>query len=72
MKFFTMIISFLTLFTSQAFAHADHALGEGAIHGFYHTIFWLIFAAVVVKGLMYFQKKKNEKKSLSNPLADNK
>lgn len=72
MKMITLFVSFLTLFTSQAFAHTDHALGEGAFHGFYHAVFWLIFAVVAVKGFIYFQKKKHDNKSSSKQSIDNK
>ena len=44
MKFFTLI--FTLLLSSQAFAHNDHALGEGALHLVYHTVFWALFALV--------------------------
>ncbi|TYK64622.1 hypothetical protein [Colwellia echini] len=61
MKFITIFISFLSLFTSQAFAHTDHALGEGSLHTFYHVTFWAVFALVVYKAYTYFKKKKSEK-----------
>lgn len=61
MKFLTLIISYLILFTSQAFAHTDHALGEGSFHTFYHSVFWTIFAIVVYKAYNWFKNKKNIK-----------
>ena len=59
MKFFTLI--FTLLLTSQAFAHNDHALGEGTLHLLYHAIFWGLFAAVAVKVVGYFKNKKKHK-----------
>jgi len=59
MKFFTLI--FTLLLTSQAFAHSDHALGEGALHLFYHAVFWGLFAVVAVKAVGYFKNKKKHK-----------
>jgi len=59
MKFFTFI--FTLLLTSQAFAHTDHALGEGALHLIYHAIFWGILALVVVKAGFYFNHKRKQK-----------
>lgn len=59
MKFFTLI--FTLLLTSQAFAHNDHALGEGALHLLYHAIFWGLFAAVAVKAVRYFKNNKKHK-----------
>lgn len=61
MKFLTLMISYLILFTSQAFAHTDHALGEGSFHTFYHSVFWTIFAIVVYKAYNWFKNKKNIK-----------
>ncbi|MBU2872245.1 hypothetical protein [Colwellia sp. E2M01] len=61
MKFLTLFISFLSLFTSQAFAHTDHALGEGSLHTFYHITFWALFALVVYKGYTWFKSKKTNK-----------
>ena len=63
MKFLTLMISYLILFTSQAFAHTDHALGEGSFHTFYHSVFWTIFAIVVYKAYNWFKNKKNIKDS---------
>ena len=59
MKFFTFI--FTLLLTSQAFAHTDHALGEGALHLIYHAIFWGILALVVVKAGFDFNHKRKQK-----------
>ncbi|TMM44062.1 hypothetical protein [Colwellia ponticola] len=61
MKFLTIIISFITLFSGQAFAHTDHALGEGSLHAFYHTVFWTLFAIVIYKAYVWFKKKKSQK-----------
>jgi tellurite resistance protein TehA-like permease len=58
MKFFTLI--FTLLMTSQAFAHTDHVLGEGALHLFYHALFWGGFAFVAVKLVSYFMKKRKQ------------
>jgi len=59
MKYFTLF--FALILSSQAFAHTDHALGEGSLHLIYHLIFWGIFAAVVVKGISYVKNKKKQK-----------
>ena len=61
MKLLTLFISYLILFTNQAFAHTDHALGEGSIHTFYHSVFWTIFAIVVYKAYTWFKHKKSNK-----------
>lgn len=62
MKFFTMI--FALLLSAQAFAHTDHALGEGSLHMAYHAIFWGLFAVVVFKVLVYFKNKKKKQSDL--------
>lgn len=49
----------LTLFSSQLLAHPDHHLGDTA-HSFYHAIFWIAFAAVVVKGISWYRNRKNQ------------
>ena len=59
MKFFTLIFSLLL--TSQAFAHTDHALGEGSLHMLYHAAFWGLCAVVGYKAFTYFKNKKNQK-----------
>lgn len=59
MKFFTLI--FTLLLSSQAFAHTDHAMGEGSLHMIYHTVFWTLFAAVIVKAIHYIVSKKKAK-----------
>tara|TARA_R110001583_G_scaffold71575_1_gene201481 strand:+ start:1068 stop:1256 length:189 start_codon:yes stop_codon:yes gene_type:complete len=59
MKFFTLI--FTLLLSTQAFAHTDHALGEGSLHLIYHAIFWGILALVVVKAVLYFNHKRKQK-----------
>lgn len=61
MKFLTILISLFGLFSGQAFAHTDHALGEGIIHGFYHAVFWVVFALVVYKIYTWFKHKKSHK-----------
>jgi hypothetical protein len=61
MKLLTLFISYLILFTGQASAHTDHALGEGSIHTFYHSVFWTIFAIVVYKAYTWFKHKKSKK-----------
>lgn len=58
MKFFTFIFSLLL--TSQAFAHTDHALGEGSLHLIYHVVFWGLFAVVGYKAVTYFKNKKKQ------------
>jgi hypothetical protein len=59
MKFFTLI--FTLLLSTQAFSHQDHVLGEGALHLFYHAVFWGLFAVVVIKAVAYFKNKKKHK-----------
>jgi hypothetical protein len=61
MKFLTLMISYLILFTNQAFAHTDHALGEGSFHTLYHSVFWTIFAIVVYKAYTWFKNKKSHR-----------
>lgn len=61
MKLLTLLISIISLFSAQALAHTDHALGEGSIHALYHIVFWTIFALVVYKAGVYFKKKKSQK-----------
>lgn len=48
MKYLFTLLLLLT--SSVAFAHEDHALGEGALHLAYHLIFWTLFACVIYKG----------------------
>ncbi|MFT6927473.1 MAG: hypothetical protein ACJAZP_003109 [Psychromonas sp.] len=60
MKFFTFI--FTLLLSTQAFAHEDHALGEGSLHLIYHVIFWGLCAVVAVKAMGYFKNKKKTEK----------
>ena len=55
MIFLTVIMS---IFTSSAFAHTDHALGEGSLHAVYHVMFWFIVFAVVYKGVCWFKARK--------------
>lgn len=62
MKFLTILISFFILFSGQALAHTDHALGEGSLHTFYHVTFWAVFALVVYKGYTWFKNKKSQEK----------
>jgi len=62
MKLLTMLISFISLFTTQAFAHTDHALGEGSGHAIYHAVFWTVFTIVIYKAYSWF-KNKNIKKN---------
>ena len=59
MKFFTLV--FTLLMTSQAFAHTDHVLGEGALHLFYHGVFWTLCVVVAVKAFAYFKAKRKQK-----------
>jgi len=59
MKFFTLI--FTLLLSAQAFAHEDHALGEGTLHLIYHAVFWGLFAVVLIKAIGYFKHKKKQK-----------
>ena len=58
MKFFTFIFSLLL--TSQAFAHTDHALGDGALDLLYHFAFWGICAVIGYKAVTYFRSKKKQ------------
>ncbi|MEI6893983.1 MAG: hypothetical protein V5789_04985 [Colwellia sp.] len=59
MKFVTLI--FTLLLSSQAFAHSDHALGDGSLHLIYHAVFWGLLAAVAVKSVTYFRAKRKQK-----------
>ena len=63
MKFLTLLISFFSLFSLQALAHTDHALGKGTFHTFYHIAFWFITVAVIFKAFSYFKAKKNHKQT---------
>lgn len=58
MIFLTVMMS---IFTSSAFAHTDHALGEGSLHVVYHVTFWFIVFAVIYKGVCWFKAKKQSK-----------
>ncbi len=62
MKFLTLLISLFGLFSGQALAHTDHALGEGSLHTFYHVTFWVVFALVAYKGYTWFKNKKSQKR----------
>lgn len=59
MKFFTLI--FTLLLSTQAFAHSDHALGDGMLHMAVHAVLLVLLAVVVVKGISYFKNKKKQK-----------
>ena len=59
MKFVTLIFSLLL--STQAFAHQDHALGEGALHLFYHAVFWVLFVVAAFKAVSYFKNKRKQK-----------
>ena len=62
MKFLMIVLSVITsVFASSAFAHTDHALGEGSLHAIYHVTFWLIVFAVIYKGVCWFRAKKQSK-----------
>jgi len=63
MKLFSAIFTFIfaSLLSTQALAHTDHALGEGALHMLYHVIYWGLFAVVAVMGVLYFKNKKKSK-----------
>jgi hypothetical protein len=49
------------LVSNIAFAHTDHALGEGSLHAIYHVAFWFAFFAVVYKGVCWFRANKKAK-----------
>lgn len=61
MNFLTILISFISLFSGQALAHTDHALGEGSLHYFYHATFLTLFVLVLYKGYRWFKHKKTTK-----------
>ena len=65
MKFLTFIFTFLL--TAQAFAHTDHALGEGSAHFVYHLIFWSIVIAIVVKAIQWAKLKKANNANKTTP-----
>jgi hypothetical protein len=52
------------LLSSQAFAHTDHALGDGALHMVYHAVFGALFAVVIFKAVTYFKNKNKQKSDL--------
>jgi len=62
MKFITLF--FALILSSQAFAHTDHALGDGVLHMVYHAVFWAIFALVIVKAITFFKTKNKQKSDL--------
>ncbi len=57
----SIFVLFVALFSSQVLAHPDHHLGETA-HSFYHAAFWIVFAAVVVKGISWYRSRKSQNK----------
>lgn len=58
MKYFLLLVSALLSF--QVLAHPDHHLSDNA-HAFYHAAFWIVFAAVVFKGISWWRSRKNRK-----------
>lgn len=58
----TLSVLFMSFICSSAFAHTDHALGEGALHLVYHVVFWTIFIAVAVKGVSWYKANKRLRK----------
>lgn len=61
MKLFTFILTLI--FSSQAFAHVDHALGDGNAHKVYHIVFYVLLALVVYRGIGWFLAHKKKQKS---------
>ncbi|MER2491133.1 hypothetical protein [Catenovulum sediminis] len=59
--FRSVLVVLMALFSTQLLAHPDHAM-EGTAHAVYHAVFWLLFAAVVVKGISFWRSRrvKNE------------
>ena len=55
----SILLIITTLFTTQALAHPDHSLDQTA-HAFYHAIFWIAFAAVVVKGISWWKSRQQQ------------
>ena len=60
MKFITLLMSLLFLFTSQVSAHPDHTLSTSS-HAIYHAVLWTLFAVVMYKAYTWFKSKKSEK-----------
>lgn len=63
MKFITILFGlFLSslIFSSQAFAHEDHALGDGAFHSFYHLVLWGLFAMIIYRGYRNFKNRHSQ------------
>lgn len=55
MKVNLIILSLI--YTCGAFAHDDHALGEGAGHSLFHVVFLFVAALVIYKGLSWLLHK---------------
>lgn len=55
MKLYALLISLS--FASGAFAHEDHALGEGAGHTLFHAVFLFVAALAIYKGLSWLLHK---------------
>jgi hypothetical protein len=49
MRLYALLLTLV--FACGAFAHEDHALGEGAGHNLFHAIFLFVAALVIYKGL---------------------
>lgn len=64
MKFLTLFLTLICSFTATA--HTDHTLGEGLAHYVYHVVFWSIFAAVIVKAVVWYKKSKAQPSDLDN------
>jgi len=59
MKFLMIVLSaMMSVFSGAAFAHTDHALGEGSLHALYHVTFWFVVFAVIYKAICWFRAKK--------------
>ncbi|WP_017444177.1 hypothetical protein [Gayadomonas joobiniege] len=56
----TVLFMLVAFFSTQAMAHPDHHLSDNA-HAFYHAAFWIVFAAVVFKGISWWRSRKSRK-----------
>lgn len=62
MKYYSrLIITLLSMFSSAAFAHEDHLLGDGLLHAIYHVVFWGLCIAVAYKAYKWFAIRKKQK-----------
>jgi hypothetical protein len=57
------LISLSLMFvTSVAMAHTGHGMGDNNWHNIFHILFWLLVAAVAVKGFQWWRIKMHKSK----------